>query len=198
MNRSSLLRLLLVAFLLVPVAGSARAQSDEAEIRALLEQRDKEIKALLSTGDVADDQRNKLRDVINGVIDFEALSKTALGPHWDPLSAEQRAEFVEVFSDIVKMQSVADLDVYRSRVTYDDVTVDGADATVTTTTTVNGVATPVVYAMHEVGDEWLITDIVIKEVSTAEGYARSFQSLVRKRGFDTLMEKLRERRDGSA
>jgi phospholipid transport system substrate-binding protein len=192
------LRLLLIALLLAPFAGSARAQSEEEGIRALLEQRDTEIKVLLSSGEMAADQRATLKEVINGIIDFEALGKTALGSHWEGLSASQQAEYVEVFSDIVKRQSVADLDVYRSSVTYDNVSVDGTTARVLTTTTINEVATPVVYAMHEVNGAWLITDIVIKDVSTADGYARSFQSLIRKRGFDTLMEKLRARRDTSA
>ena len=191
-------RLLLIALLLAPFAGSARAQSEEEGIRDLLEQRDTEIKALLSSGEIAGDQRARLKEVINGIIDFKALGKAALGPHWDGLSASQQAEYVEVFSDIVKRQSVADLDVYRSSVTYDNISVDGTNARVPTTTTINQVATPVVYAMHEVNGAWMITDIVIKDVSTADGYARSFQSLIRKRGFDTLMEKLRARRDASA
>jgi phospholipid transport system substrate-binding protein len=32
-------------------------------------------------------------------------------------------------------------------------------------------------------------------VSTAEGYARSFQTVVQQRGFETLMKSLRKKRD---
>jgi phospholipid transport system substrate-binding protein len=40
---------------------------------------------------------------------------------------------------------------------------------------------------------WHVTDVSIDDVSTVEGYARSFQSMIRKRGFDALMQRLREK-----
>ncbi len=182
-----------------PVSHVVFAQSDEAaNIRQMLESRDAEIKTLLGDGTLGDAQRDKLMDVVNGVIDFEAMGQAALGKHWSDLSEEQRSEFVEVFSDIVRRQSVADLDVYRSKVAYTEIAVEGSKATVETITTYKEADTPVVYEMHNVHDEWLVTDIVLNDVSTAGGYARSFQGLVRKRGFDTLMEKLRARREANS
>jgi phospholipid transport system substrate-binding protein len=168
---------------------------DATSIRKMLEARDAEIKQLLEVSALGDEQRDQLKDVVNGVIDFEAMGKSALGEHWDGLSAEQRSEFVNVFSDIVRSQSVADLEVYRSKVAYKDIGIDGTTARVETVTTYKNTDTPVVYTMHLVGENWLVTDIILNDVSTADGYARSFQGLVRKRGFDTLMEKLRARRD---
>ena len=39
----------------------------------------------------------------------------------------------------------------------------------------------------------MATDIILDEVSTVKGYARSFQSVIRKKGFDDLMERLENR-----
>lgn len=171
------------------------AQSPSDEIRALLEERDADIKRLLDSAAAEDERRSRLMDVINGIIDFDAMGREALGTHWDGLTPAQQSEFVSVFSDIVRRQSVADLDVYRSNIRYDEIEVSGSTAVVETVTTYREADTPIVYEMHTSDGSWMITDIVLDEVSTAEGYARSFQSLIRKRGFDTLMEKLREKRD---
>ena len=177
----------------------AAAQSPEtAAIRKMLETRDTEIKQLLSAGTLGETQRDQLKDVVNGVIDFRAMGRAALGEHWDGLTDTQRSEFVDVFGDIVRSQSVSDLDVYRSKVAYKDIVVDGETARVETVTTYKNADTPVVYAMHNIDGEWMVTDIILNDVSTADGYARSFQGLIRKRGFDTLMEKLRARRDGES
>lgn len=180
----------------VPTASVAQSPSDE--IRALLEERDADIKRLLDSAGAEDERRSRLMNVVNGIIDFDAMGREALGTHWDGLTPAQRSEFVSVFSDIVRRQSVADLDVYRSNVRYDEIAVSGSTAFVETVTTYREADTPVVYEMHVNDGSWMITDIVLDEVSTAEGYARSFQSLIRKRGFDTLMEKLREKRDAAS
>ena len=162
----------------------------------MLESRDRDIKAMLGTsGDISDAQREELRVVINGVIDFRAMGKAALGTHWDDLNPAQRDEFVAVFGDIVRHQSLSDLDVYRSSVTYDDIRVEGDVAHVLTTTTYKDIPTPVEYELIRSGDTWVARDIILDEVSTVGGYSRSFQAVIRKRGFDSLMQSLNKRLD---
>jgi phospholipid transport system substrate-binding protein len=180
--------------------GWAQSQeSTQAEIRQMLEQRDQEIKSILSGDkDYSEEQRARLKELINGVIDFRAMGKTALGPHWDDLSAEQQKEFVEVFRDVVRAQSMSDLNVYNSKVTFDQITVQGDSAFVRTMTEYEGTKTPVEYILKRRDEEWKAEDIIVDEVSTAEGYARSFQTVVRKRGFETLMKSLRKKRDEAA
>jgi len=47
--------------------------------------------------------------------------------------------------------------------------------------------------MERRDSEWMITDMIIDEVSTVESYNRQFQSIIRQRGFDALMDSLRRR-----
>lgn len=171
--RTTLAALALGLVTMIPVM----AQTSAGDIQSMLETRDDEIKSILgTTEDVSDDAKEELKELINGVIDFRAMGQQALGEHWDGLSEDQQIEFVDVFATIVRSQSLADLDVYRSTVTYDDVVVDGTSASAVTTTTYNDVPTEVVYDMHLTGSDWKVTDIVLDEVSTAGGYARSFQA----------------------
>jgi phospholipid transport system substrate-binding protein len=176
-----------------------QAQGDSAtaaEIRQILEERDQEIKSILGgTDDHTAAQRQQLKELINGLIDFRGMAQRALGSHWDELSAERRDEFVSVFSDVVRAQSMGDLGVYNSAVTYDQIEVQGDSAFARTQTEYEGRTTPVEYVLERRGGEWRAEDIIVDGVSTAEGYARSFQTVVRQQGFDRLMKSLRKKRD---
>lgn len=172
----------------------ATAQETADDIRVMLEARDVDIKALVGTDDdISDEAREDLRSVINDVIDFRAMGEGALGRHWSKLTAEQQDEFVETFAKIIRNQSLASLNVYRADVAYGEITVSDAKARVVTTTTYKDVPTEVIYELRFTGKEWLATDIILDEVSTVRGYARSFQSVIRKKGFDELMAKLRKK-----
>lgn len=196
------LRFLLSGVLLVGVSlfvgvapAGAQDTATEGEIRQMLEERDKEIKRILrGSDDYTSEQRARLQELINGVIDFRIMAQTALGSHWDTLSTARRDTFVTVFRDVVRAQSMSDLGVYNSRVTFDQISVQGDSAFVRTTTEYEGTRTPVEYVLERREDEWRAEDIIIDDVSTAEGYARSFQSVIRKRGFDTLMKSLERKR----
>jgi phospholipid transport system substrate-binding protein len=121
------------------------------------------------------------------------MGEAALGSFWEPLTAAQRTDFTTVFADIVRAQSLADLDVYRSSVSIQAIEINGTQAVVSTQTTYQGITTPVVYKMVKQGNLWQVWDIILDDVSTVDGYARSFQAVVRRRGFDTLMESLRRK-----
>ena len=199
-----MLNRILAIFLLVGVfagiASTAHAQSSAdqraEEVRALLQERDREIKRVLGSGDAyTAEQREQLKDVVNSGIDYEAMGRTALGPFWTDITPAKRARFVDVFGSIVRNQSLSNLDVYRSSVTYEEVDVEGDSARVVTATVYKDVPTEVVYVMGFEDDQWRVQDIILDDVSTAEGYARSFQTVVRKRGFDALMESLTRKLD---
>jgi len=162
----------------------------------MLENRDQQIKSILGgSDDYTAEQRAQLKELVNGVIDFRVMGERALGPHWEDLGDDQRDEFVSVFREVVRAQSMSDLGVYNSAVTYDQIDVQGDSAFVRTQTKYEGRTTPVEYVLERREDEWRAEDIIIDGVSTVEGYARSFQTVVRKRGFESLMKSLRKKRD---
>lgn len=176
-----------------PPAHAQQAPHKDTIIK-ILKDRDAEIKAVLGDKDeFSDEQRAKLKNLINGAIDFEKMGRDALGNQWDKLSSEQHAEFVKVFSEIVRGRSLSDLEIYRLDVAYDDVKVEGDSARVFTTTVYKDQPMQVEYAMGLRNDTWRVDDIILDGVSTTEGYARSFQTYVRKKGFDALMQNLLKR-----
>lgn len=185
--------ILLTGGLLQPLA----AQQDSATVRELLEERDKEIKDLLGPkgAEYTQEQRDKLKNIINGVIDYRAMASYALDETYDTLDTEQRDEFVDLFATIVRDQSLNKLDIYRADVRYNSIDVNDSKATVNTTVTLDDVRTPVIYQMQydQQQDAWTVTDMIIDDVSTAGSYHRQFQNIIRKRGYQSLLETLRKR-----
>lgn len=171
------------------------AQSTGLDIKTMLETRDKEIKDVLGAEgtEYTDAQKESLKIMINDVIDFEAMSKTALGDTYSEITDDQRTEFVDLFSTIIKDNSLLKLEIYRATVSYNEVDVDGDNALVETMAELDEVRTPVNYKMQRRGNEWVIVDMSIDEVYTAESYNRQFQRIIRKKGFDGLMDTLRKR-----
>src|SRR6056297_2511604 len=92
----------LLIFSLTAITSSAAAQRDSTTVRELLEERDQEIK-----------------DIINGIIDYESMASYALQETYDTLTTEQREEFVDLFATIIRDQSLNKLDIYRADVRYD-------------------------------------------------------------------------------
>jgi len=184
--------LLLTLFIMT---GSLFAQQNTENVRTLLEERDAQIKELIGPegAEFSDTQRTELKEIINGVIDFEAMAREALAETFDTISTEQRTEFVDLFSTIVRDQSLNNLDIYRAEVTYQSIEENGDEVRVETLAQLKNVRTPVNYEMEMKNDEWVITDMEIDDVSTASSYNRQFQRIIAQRGFDSLMESLRKR-----
>jgi phospholipid transport system substrate-binding protein len=184
-----------ILFSMVLFLNVGNAQNGTDQIQQMLNERDSEIKELLGPkgNDYTQEQRDRLKNIINDVIDFRSMSETALGETYTEISEEKREEFVSLFSTIIRDNSLNRLDIYRAEVTYNDITVNNGTAKVKTMAQMDNVRTSVDYDMELQDGEWQITDMSIDDVSTAESYRRQFQSIIRQRGFDALLESLRRR-----
>lgn len=175
----------------------AVSQDVENEVRAMLDERDQEIKDLLGPegAEYTDEQRQELMDIINEIIDYRAMAKHALDDTWDELSPEQRDEFVDVFARVVRDQSLNSLDIYRADIRYEsfDVRDGGNRVTARTIATLQNVRTPVIYELENRDGDWIIIDMSIDSVSTADSYRRSFQRIINRRGYDALLANLKNR-----
>ncbi|HLR77252.1 MAG TPA: ABC transporter substrate-binding protein [Balneolaceae bacterium] len=173
------------------------AQKSKEDIRQMLDKRNEEIKELLGPKgkDYSAEQREQLKDIINDVIDYKAMAKFALQDTWNTLDEQEREDFVELFSKIVRDHSLTNLDIYRAKVTYESIQVEGDNAVVVTMATLDRVRTPVTYDLFFKDDlgKWVVTDLIIDNVSTAKSYKRQFQDIIRDKGYDYLLKTLRDR-----
>lgn len=170
--------------------------SDAAsDVRSLMESRDQQIKQLLGPEGTSysSTQRDELKDIVNGIIDFTEMAKTALEVTYDTISVAERTEFVQLFSSIIRDQSLANLDIYRASVSYERIKGSNDSIYVETLAEWNNIRTPVHYIMSKSTGKWRIEDMSIDDVFTAASYNKQFQRIIRSRGFDYLMTTLRKR-----
>lgn len=191
------LLLLFLCGLSFSVPGNAMGQNESEELKEMFKGRDAEIKKLLGPKgtEYTQEQRDRLKDIINGIIDYREMAQIALEGVYDTLNTQTQDEFVDLFSTIIRDQSLNKLDIYRADVTYNEINITDSSAEVNTIAQLDNVRTPVIYKMKQKEDEWVVVDMVIDDVSTAESYQRQFRNIIRKKGFDSLMETLRKRAD---
>jgi phospholipid transport system substrate-binding protein len=170
-------------------------QEITSEVREMLEDRDSEIKELLGPEgtEYSAEKRQELMDIINSVIDYRAMAEHALQDKWEELSAGQRDEFVNVFAQVIRDQSLNSLDIYRAEVTYDEFEVEEDRVIARTTARLDNVRTPVIYDMEKEEGDWVVKDMSIDNVSTADSYQRSFQRILQRRSYDALLSSLKRR-----
>lgn len=196
MPSTRLPRLILLATALA-LAGAPRpahAQQGPAEV---VRSRNAQVQRILQAhpGDtVRGPDRERLKDVINGLIDFNELSRRALGRNWDARTPAQRTEFVGVFRELVRSSSVRKLGMHRAdSVVYRPAQVNGAQATVTTIAWKDRKSAEIVYQMHQVGGEWKAWDVIVDGSSTMRTYRDSFTREINSSGYDAMFARLKDR-----
>ncbi|MEZ4463152.1 MAG: ABC transporter substrate-binding protein [bacterium] len=196
MKRIALLSALLG--LLSPVAGAFAARPTDylkQQVQAVRGQLGVKVKA---GSPEAAAQDASLMAIIEPVMEFEKLSERALRKHWPTLSAEQKAEFIETFRQLVFRS-------YLSRVRSADeaytIDYEGEEAKSRTSATVSAVAKTkkaeieLVFQLEKKGEGWVAEDIVIDEVSLTDNYREQFNKIIADEGFPGLIKKMKGKLD---
>lgn len=169
----------------------------------VIKQRNETIEKILQAndGEVSDETRAKLKDIINGVMDFWELSRRALGKYWDERTDQERQDFVHVFSQLIRNSSVKKLEIYKAdRLVYEPPEITNGRAKVTTIAHKERKHVEIVYKMHKVDGTWKVYDMEIDGLSTARNYRDSFYKQIAKTSYaemyDKLVKRLEEQQEG--
>ena len=143
------------------------------------------------------DKRAAVRKVAVEVFDVNETARRALGPHWQTRTPSERSEFVQLFADLLERTYISKIDLYRGeRLRYTAEAIDGEFATVRAKVITNkGVEVPVEARMLKRGEQWLIYDIAIENVSLISNYRTQFDRIIRTASFQELVRRLKENRD---
>jgi phospholipid transport system substrate-binding protein len=188
------LTLFLLALAMAGAPRPAHAQQGPAD---MVRSRNQQVQRILQAhpGDtVRGPDRERLKDVINGLIDFDELSRRAQGRNWEARTPAQRTEFVGVFRELVRSSSVKKLGIHRAdSVVYRPTQVNGTQATVTTVAWKDRKSAEIVYQMHQVGGEWKAWDVIVDGSSTMRTYRDSFTKEINSSGYDAMFARLKDR-----
>jgi len=154
---------------------------------------DAEVQRQLGTPDASE----RLAARADDYIDFTELAKRSLGADWAGLTRGQQDAFSSTMKRFLRAsyaQKALGDGRGGAKVVYGAETVQGNEATVSTTLTVKEDVVPVVYRLFRVGARgWRIYDVITDDVSLVSTYSDQFRRSMAKNGFDGLLKSLKAR-----
>ena len=143
------------------------------------------------------ERRLAIRKIANDIFDWGEIARRSLARHWQPLSDEQRTEFVGLFSELLERSYISKIELYGGeKILYTNERMDGDYGTVTTKIiTKNGTEVPVDYRMAKRGDRWMVYDVNIEGVSLVSNYRTQFNKIIQTASYGDLVTKLKTKQD---
>ena len=142
------------------------------------------------------ERRQILWKEISPVFNFEEMSKRSLGQHWKSRTPEEKKEFVELFTNILKDAYIGKTDTYSGeKVVIISEKQDKNYATVQTRFITNtGTEISVDYNMHNNPGRWTIYDVIIEGVSLVNNYRSQFNNILIKSSYKELIQKIKDKK----
>ncbi len=139
-------------------------------------------------------RRELLRQVINKRFSYEDMARYSLGQYWRNLSPAQRAEFVNLFSQLLERSYANKIEAYSDeKVIYQAERPDGDGYEVRTLIQRRNDQIPVNYRMLNKGGQWWVYDVVIEGVSLVSNYRSQFNRIIRESGYNDLVQRMRRK-----
>jgi phospholipid transport system substrate-binding protein len=139
-------------------------------------------------------RRRMLEEVIATRFDYAEMSKRALAAYWVPLTAAERAEFVEVFKKFLSDRYAEKIEGYSGQqVVYLSERIEGSYAEVRSELRSEKTTIPLDYRLLLKEGRWHAYDLIADGVSLVKNYRSQFQQVIRDSSYQELVKKLRER-----
>ena len=141
------------------------------------------------------ERRQAIRAVTDGVFDWTEMARRSLGRHWNARTPAEQQEFVGLFRDLLERAYVAKIEKYSGeKLAYAGETADGDQATVRTRVqTKPGQEVAIDYRMSRQGGRWMITDVLVENISLVGNYRTQFDGIIKTSSFEELVKKIRTR-----
>jgi phospholipid transport system substrate-binding protein len=139
-------------------------------------------------------RRRMLEEVIATRFDYAEMSKRALAAYWVPLTAAERAEFVEVFKKFLSDRYAEKIEGYSGQqVVYLSERIEGSYAEVRSELRSEKTTIPLDYRLLLKEGRWYAYDLIADGISLVKNYRSQFQQVIRDSSYQELVKKLRER-----
>ncbi len=142
------------------------------------------------------ERKRKLWAEISPLFNFKEMSKRALGKYWKERSDEEKSEFVELFTSILKDTYIGKTDTYSGeKIVYLRERQDDTRCKVQTTfITKAKKEISVNFSLLNNDGEWKIYDVVIEGVSLVNNYRSQFNNILIKSSYEDLVQKMEEKK----
>jgi phospholipid transport system substrate-binding protein len=140
-------------------------------------------------------RRDAIRIAASPAFDWREMASRSLGVHWQPLSEAERAEFVQVFGELIHRVFITKLERYSGEdIKYTGERVEGVLSVVGTRfVTKPGQEIPVDYRLINRDGRWRVYDVVVDGVSLVSNYRSQFDKVVRASSYPELVKRLQDK-----
>ncbi len=141
------------------------------------------------------ERKRKLWAEISPIFSFEEMTKRALGKHWKERTDEEKKEFVELFTSVLKGTYIGKTDTYTGeKIVYLRERQDDTRSKVQTKfITKTGQEISVNFSLLKNHGKWKIYDVIIEGVSLVNNYRSQFNSILLKSDWEVLVQKMKKK-----
>ncbi|MGH8471686.1 MAG: ABC transporter substrate-binding protein [Gammaproteobacteria bacterium] len=173
-------------------AGTAEAKSVVDKLHTTLLDVMKRADALGYSG-----RYDMLAPVVSQSFDFGTIGQKLLGRYWAGLNADQRKLFLETFKELSTATYAARFDGFNNEKFRDVSQETKGDWTIVTAELVksNGDAVQFKYILKPADERWQILNVFADGVSELAARKAEYSTVMKDRGFDALIARLRDKID---
>jgi phospholipid transport system substrate-binding protein len=173
-------------------ANPALAQSPTEYIRGILDR----VMAIQNNPSLNREARSQeIHQIVSSSFDFNKMAKDVLGPTYGQLSSGQRQEFIETFRYLFQdsyTRMVLNF-LKNENIDYGQATQGGGKGKVDTVIKRPNENIPVTYLMRSFGG-WKLYDVIVDGVSILSTYRSQFGNVIKTKGFNYLIDKMKQQR----
>ena len=138
--------------------------------------------------------RGEIRSAARDLFDFDEMARRTLTRHWAARSAEEQAEFVRLFTDLLERSYMGRIESWSGeKIIYTTETVDGSYASVRSKIITRRAEVALEYRLLQRDGRWRAYDVLMDGVSFVSTFRGQFERIIQQSSFTGLLEKLRKR-----
>jgi len=188
----AILSMLIVLVLSVPVyAGIPLTTAQGAVNRVLDVLRDPKLKNPAAK----EIKKEKLRIIYKDMFDEIEFSRRTLARNWNKFTPAQRAEFVNLFEQVLEKAYIDKILAYSNEKVnfYKETMISENQAEIQSRIVTSSKEIPINYRMIRKGSKWKTYDVVVENVSLVQNYRTQFNDILASNTPEQLLEILRKK-----
>jgi phospholipid transport system substrate-binding protein len=186
--RKSLPALLL---LVLPAFSSPAAENPQGQLKATV---DRVFAILKDESAPIEVRREELASLVQARFDLPTIARWVMGPYWREAGERERQRFIELFPELIKATYLGRVKRYNNeKVVFVREEVDGDRALVETRVLTARADVPVDYRLMKRGEEWLVYDVIIENISMVRNYRSTYTEIIRRDGLDGILRQMEDK-----
>ena len=188
----AILSILMVFVLAVPVYAGIPLNTAQSAVNRVLEVlRDPKLKSPAAK----EIKKEKLRIIYKDMFDEIEFSRRTLARNWNKFTPAQRAEFVNLFEQVLEKAYIDKILAYSNEKVnfYKETMISENQAEIQSRIITPSKEIPINYRMIRKGNQWKTYDVVVENVSLVQNYRTQFNDILASNTPEQLLEILRKK-----